>query len=571
MRWGESGLEYLGRRDHQIKLRGHRVELGEVEGALRGEAGVSQAVCVLQRAEDDLGGRLLAYVVGSPPEAGVDGSWETVLRAALSGRLPAYMIPSRIVRLDALPLSSAGKVDRLALPSPPEEATPAATPAGGDVIEEQVARLFGRVLDRTHVDLHQDFFSAGGHSLLAVQVINRIVEVFGVELAFKDFFANPTPASVAALLRQRREQAEGREHAEKGPVRTSSQRDDLAPASFAQQRLWLLEGLAPSRPTYNAPAAVRLDGELDVEALRRALDLVVARHEVLRTSLRLQQRELVQVVHEATAVPWEVLDLSGSPDVDGAIEAVLARWARTSFDLERGPALCAGLLRLGDRSHVLSLVTHHAFVDAWSMPILIGEVTAAYDAACRGLPARLPDLAIQYGDFARWQRRWFASGAGEQQRYWNRELAGVPTVLDVPTDRRRSAVLRGTGRLLPVALPELLLTKLERLSTEQGVTLYMTLLAAFQALLFKHTDQADFVVGTPTAIGATSRPSRSSVCSSTSCHSGRGWRPASRSAASWRWRGERCSTPWRIRSSPSTSWWPRLSCRWIDRVPLLFK
>ncbi|HEX3126991.1 MAG TPA: amino acid adenylation domain-containing protein [Thermoanaerobaculia bacterium] len=463
-------LEFLGRTDHQIKLRGFRIEPGEIEAALLDHSGVREAVVVAAGEGEAM--RLIAYVspAGDPSE----------LRSHLATRLPAYMVPSAVVVLPELPVTAHGKVDRSRLPSPSpvqEEGEAPRTPA-----EEVVAGIWCEVLGLPKVSRTADFFELGGHSLLATQVISRLRAATGVELPVRELFLAPTVAGLATRL------SEGDSAA---PPIVPVSRDRDLPLSFAQERLWFLDRLAPGLAAYHIPLAVALRGDLNPQALEAALAAVVVRHEALRTHFE----ERSQVVDPPA--PWSLprMDLSALPGEARMEEArrLAAEDAARPFDLGGGPVLRSTLLRLAPAEHVLLLCVHHIAADAWSMGVMIDEISSLY----RG--TALPALPVQYADFAVWQREWLQGEVLERQLdYWREKLEGVP-MLELPIDHPRPAAQRFRGAVETLALPSDRAEGLARLARRHDATLFMVVLAALQALLARHTGQDDVVVGTPIA------------------------------------------------------------------------
>ncbi|HEU0297990.1 MAG TPA: amino acid adenylation domain-containing protein, partial [Longimicrobium sp.] len=599
VRWQEGGwLEFVGRNDDQVKVRGFRVELGEIEARLCEHAGVREAVVL---AREDVPGdrRLVAYVVG---DAGVEVE---ALRVHLSERLPEYMVPAACVRLDALPLTPNGKVDRRALPAPEADAyarrgyVAPRTPA-----EEAVAAVWTEVLRLERVGAEDDFFELGGHSLLATRVVSRIREAFGCELPLRAIFEHSRLAALAAevervrdgggaaaagiLPRAARRRAEPAQPlaepsvpagassaapvdtgaavsvasraavpvepgaavsiepeavvsveveafvsvepgtafsiepeatfsiepgadvpiegwAEEKPVPAGGRPADAphtAPASFAQERLWFLHRMEPESPAYNISAAWRLAGPLDEDALRAALGGLVRRHETLRTTFALVDGAPVQVIAPAAEVPLPVTALGELPaDVrEYAARRLAEEEADRPFDLEAGPLFRPRLLRLAADDHVLVITLHHVVGDGWSMGVLYAELGALYAAALRGEPAALPELPIQYADYAAWQREELRGEALEAELAWWREhLAGAPPLLQLPTDHPRPAACSYRGAQAPVALPAELVERLRSVARAEGATLFAGLLAAWTALLARWCGQDDVVVGTPVA------------------------------------------------------------------------
>jgi hypothetical protein len=434
----------------------------------------------------------VAYVVpadpGSPPA--VDE-----LRGFLEARLPSYMLPAVFVPLPELPLDANGKLDRRALPDPDAERRggEAGHVAPRTPLEEAMAGIWEEV-GLPPAGIHDDFFELGGHSLLGTLVISRVMETFGVELPLQALFANPTIASFTTRM----EAALAEAKAPAPPIEPTP-RDGAPPLSYAQQRLWFLEQVEPGTPVYLIPAAVRLSGPLDAGALEAALNAVVRRHEVLRTTFAVENDLPVQVIAPALTLPVEKLDLSGLPPDER--EASLRHWtaaeARQPFDLERGPLLRARLLRTGEEEHLLLLTLHHIVADGWSLGILLREVAALYPALASGESPELPPLPVQYADFAIWQRRWLQGEELERQlAYWRRQLDGDLPPLDLPFARPRPErpSHRGTFRRFDIA-PELA-TELRELSQREGTTLFMTLMATFQTLLYRLSGQEELTVGT---------------------------------------------------------------------------
>jgi amino acid adenylation domain-containing protein len=489
-------LEFLGRTDLQVKIRGFRVEPGEIEVQLAAHPAVREAAVIAVLAAGEK--RLVAYCV---PHGDEEACSPAVLREHLGLRLPAYMVPSSFVLLSELPRTAHGKLDRARLPSPetglPEtaDAAPPATP-----VEELVAGIWCEVLGLSRVDRSANFFALGGHSLLATQVATRLREALAVDLPVRTLFQAPTlsqlAAEVAAALAAEALPA-------LAPPITPAPRTGGLPLSFAQERLWLIERLTPGRTAYNIALALAGEGDLSVAALAAALGEVVRRHETLRTTFAEGQegeRRPVQTIAPAGGWRLPMVDLSGLPAAarSAATERLAAEEASRPFDLERGPVLRATLLRRGEADHALLLDIHHIAADGWSMGIVVEEIAALYGAALAGSPSPLPELAVQYADFAVWQRRWLSGEVLERQlAYWREQLADAPA-LALPTDRPRPA--RGfQGAVEPFVLGAARTAGLAALSRRQGATLFMTLLALFETLLGRYTGQEDVVLGSPIA------------------------------------------------------------------------
>ncbi|WP_164002944.1 non-ribosomal peptide synthetase, partial [Pyxidicoccus caerfyrddinensis] len=491
VRWREDGtLDFVGRADAQVKVRGFRIELGEVESALAKLPAVREAVVVAR--EDGPGGkRLVGYAVVQEGTQ-TDGA---ALRAALKGVLPEYMVPSAIVVLPTMPLTSNGKVDRKALPAPDL----AASTGRPDFIaprtptETQLAGIWSAVLGVEPVGLSDNFFELGGHSLLATQAISRIRAAFGVELPLRELFDSTTLADLAMRVDRAVLAGQGPQVPALVPVPRTGE----LPVSLSQQRMWFLDQLEPGSAFYNLPVALSMTGTLDASALQRGLTELVSRHEILRTTFREGANGAIQVIHPAASVPLPVTDLSGHPDARQDI----GRWVREEglrpFDLTRGPLLRAALLRLGAQEHVLVLTQHHIVSDGWSMGVVVRELAEIYRASIEGRPARLPELPVQYADFAAWQRGWLRGDVLDGQlRWWRERLAGAPLALELPTDLPRPAVQTSRGAARPVVLPVPLAEALEAFCRREGITPFMALLGTFHLLLSRYTGQEDLLVGT---------------------------------------------------------------------------
>ncbi|WP_203854857.1 non-ribosomal peptide synthetase, partial [Dactylosporangium siamense] len=468
--------EFLGRADHQVKVRGFRVELGEVEAALRELPGVAGAVVVADERQ-----RLVAYVVGAAVDA-----------VALRSRLPEYMVPSVFVSLPALPLSANGKVDRAALPAPDLSRPADAFVAPEGPVQEVLAGIWAEVLGVERVGVHDNFFALGGHSLLATRVVSRVRLAFEVELPVAALFDTPTVAELAeipALAACAPVPVENAVAPAATPI-VPVGRDGQLPLSFAQQRLWFLAQLDPDSVEYNTPMPIPLPDDLDVPALVAALGALVGRHEVLRTRL----------VADADGVPWQVIDPPifrfDLPIVEvpaAEVDAWLAADAVVPFDLAAGSLFRATLLRVDGREHVLALAMHHVVGDEWSSAILRQELDALY----RG--ERLPELPVQYADFAVWQRQWLTGEVLQAQlNHWRDRLEGLP-VLELPADRPRPPQRSTAGAAMAFTVPREVSEGLRALSRAAGVSMFMTVFAAFNVLLSRYTGQDDIVVGTPIA------------------------------------------------------------------------
>ena len=499
-RLADGNVEFLGRADHQVKIRGFRVELGEIEAVLCMYEDIREAVAVAL--DDGAGGkRIAAYFTTTPgatPQA-------RELRGFMKERLPDYMVPTSFVPMEELPLTSNGKIDRRALPAPAEVGADAdeTRAAGPTPTEEVLAGIWSQVLGGAGVGVGQNFFEAGGHSLLATQVMSRVAEVFKVELPLRTLFEEPTLSGLGAAI----DKAVRAEAGLSLPPLTPVERGGALPLSFAQQRLWFLGQLEPDSPFYNVPAAVRIRGLLDAEALRRALGEIVRRHEPLRTRFVSDEGQPSQVIMPPSDFDLVTQSLTALPECEREAEALrfAAEEAQRLFDLSAELPLRARLLRLDEEEHILLVTAHHIVSDGWSMRVLVKELAEVYAALAVGgeVPQRNP--TVQYADYAAWQRACLSGEMLEAHlAYWKEQLAGCEFVLDLPAARPRPVVQTFRGATAGLELPPGLGSALKELSRREGVTLFMTLLAAFDVLLHRYTGQDDIVVGTP--IAGRSRP-----------------------------------------------------------------
>ncbi|MGD1020131.1 MAG: amino acid adenylation domain-containing protein [Verrucomicrobiia bacterium] len=491
----DGNIEFLGRADHQVKIRGFRIELGEIEAALGQHPAVREAVVV---AREDAPGekRLVAYVV--PEREPLPTT--TDLRNFLKEKLPEYMVPAVFVLLDALPLMPNGKIDRRALPSP-DRSRPEldkAFVAPRTSTEESLAEIWAQLLNIERVGIHDNFFDLGGHSLLATQLVSRIREGFQVEIPLRRLFEVPTVAGLAESVEAARQAGQ---NLLAPPILPVPRTGNLA-LSFAQQRLWFFDQLEPGLSAYNIPAAIRLKGPLNLAALEQSLNEIIKRHESLRTTFGKVEGRPTQVIAPTLTIQLPVVDLRKLPanERETEVRRLVTAEAQRPFDLSQGPLLRGTVLRLGDEEHVGLLTMHHIVSDGWSTGILVREVATLYVAFCAGGSSPLPALPIQYVDFAHWQRQWLQGEVLEAQiAYWKKQLAGGPTLIDLPTDHPRPAVQTFRGAHQTLVLPKHLQEGFKALSREEGVTLFMTLLAAFKVLLYRYTSQDDLIVGTPIA------------------------------------------------------------------------
>ncbi|WP_435188685.1 amino acid adenylation domain-containing protein [Streptomyces sp. bgisy126] len=479
---------YVGRADQQVKLRGHRIEPGEIEAALRAHPSV-RAACVVVR-EDLPGDRALtAYVVPAPGRTPDPAA----LTAHVGGRLPAYMVPSAVQTLDALPLTPNGKLDRAALPAPATvRDTTGRAPRGAR--EEILAGLFADVLGLPGVAADDNFFALGGHSLLATLLVGRIRTALDAETGIRTLFEHPTVASLAAALEDAARPAR--------PPLAPRPRPDALPLSYAQRRLWFLHRLDGPSATYNIPFAARLEGELDVDALRRALHDVVARHTPLRTVFPERAGDPVQhVLAPGDARPVLLLD---SVDEDKRADRIAAAVAEP-IDVERELPLRATLLRLEDDSHVLVLVVHHIAADGSSLAPLLRDLGTAYRARLGGTAPEWTPPPVDYADYTLWQRELLGddtdpdSPLSRQLAFWRDALAGLPECVDLPRDRPRPPAPRHRGATHHFAVDDATARRIAALARANGCSVFMVLRAALALLLSRHGAGEDVPLGTAVA------------------------------------------------------------------------
>ncbi|MBD2625735.1 non-ribosomal peptide synthetase [Trichormus variabilis] len=494
----DGDLEFLGRVDNQIKIRGFRIELGEIEATLKENIEVQSAVVIPEENQ-----RLAAYIVlNSESNRNQNQQSEIInkLRSFCLQKLPNYMVPSAFVLLKALPLTPNGKVDIQALLAIEK------TRSGLEKIyvaprtseETQLAEIWGKLLGLKQVGIHDNFFELGGHSLIATQIISRIRQIFKVELPLRCLFETPTIAGLAASIQALLQQ---KQNTQTPPILVCSRHQEL-PLSFAQQRLWFLSQLEPESSTYNIPSAIRLTGRLNITALENSINEIVHRHENLRTTFTVVAGEAVQIINAPTKLKLPVINLQNIPETEREVEAInLANLeARKPFNLEKDSLLRVHLLRLGETDHVILFTMHHIISDGWSTGILIRELTTLYTAYDSGQASNLPQLPIQYVDFAVWQRQYLQGEVLQTQlNYWKQKLSDNLPVLELPADRPRPAIQTNNGATQTFTLSPSLTAGLKNLSQQEGVTLFMTLLAAFKVLLHRYTQQDDILVGTPIA------------------------------------------------------------------------
>ncbi|WP_051367206.1 non-ribosomal peptide synthetase [Hamadaea tsunoensis] len=489
LRRADGVLEFLGRSDDQVKIRGFRVEPGEIEAVVAKAPGVA-AVKVIAREDRPGDKRLVAYVVGEDVGGGVGGDLDAV-RAFSEERLPAYLVPSAFVRLEALPLTANGKVDRKALPAPELPAGERRGPRTGP--EELLCGLFGEVLGLPAIGIDDHFFHLGGHSLLAARLINRVRATFGAELTVRDLFASPTVADLAGRL--------GTSRGSRPALRSLSrpQGASMIPLSFAQQRLWFLSRLEHS-PAYNVPVAVNLRGRIDTAALRAALADVVARHEALRTVFPERDGEPYQQIVDDARPEWIEIDCAA-----GEVDDLIRDASRYVFDLSAELPLRVTLLRSAPDEHVLLVVMHHIVSDGWSMSPLLRDIAVAYEARSQGAAPGWEPLPVQYADYTVWHRELLGDAAdpeslsNQQLAYWSKALDALPEEVTIAPDHPRPATPSYQGSVVPLEFDVATHGALLDLARREQVTLFMILQAALSGVMSRLGAGHDIVFGSPVA------------------------------------------------------------------------
>ena len=488
-------LEFMGRVDSQVKIRGYRIELGEIESALKALPAVDEAVVIVR--EDKPGDkRLTAYFTYPDSEAPETDA----LRDALQQALPAYMVPQAFIPLETFPLTLNGKIDLKALPKPDFSRLGGSAEFTAPRTEDEkaMAEIWQELLGLERVSVTHSFFELGGHSLIATQLMSRIRQTFGVELELRALFEQPTISELVHQLEQTRLSA-GRPSA---PKLEPFPREGDIPLSFAQQRLWFLDQLAPYNSFYNLPTAMRLIGELDVDVLNRTLQEIIRRHEILRTTFSYKEDRPVQIIDEQGHFELDIIDLTTLSEQarQQTAREMAETEAKEPFDLEVGPLFRVKLLKLAENEHVILYTMHHIISDGWSVNVLMREVVVLYDSFSKGLPSPLPDLRIQFADYALWQRQWLTEEVLQKQLdYWKTTIGLNPPVLQLPFDRPRPAVQTFNGSTLGGHITADILESFKELSRQTGTTLFMTLLAVFQSLMYRYSNQEEFLVGSPFA------------------------------------------------------------------------
>ncbi|WP_261984416.1 condensation domain-containing protein, partial [Pseudomonas fluorescens] len=463
------------------------IELGEIEARLNALASVREALVLAQ--EGPSGQQLVGYVIPADPREEQAGLRDRI-KAQLKADLPDYMVPTHLLFLEQWPLTANGKLDRKALPPADASQVQQDYVAPQSELEQQIAVIWQDVLKVERVGLRDNFFELGGHSLLATQMVSRIRQALGLNLQLRQLFENASlEACVAALV--------GSDMVRPASIPRLSRDHVQLPLSYAQQRQWFLWQMEPHSAAYHIPAALRIQGALDLQALQRSFAALVQRHESLRTTFVQIDEQAFQVIHgqmNPLVIP-QILD-GGNEQIQAFVRQQIAQ----PFDLQNGPLLRVGLLRVAADEHVLVLTQHHIVSDGWSMQLLVQELIQGYAAYSQGESPALAELPIQYADYAVWQRQWMDAGERERQlAYWTDVLGGEQPLLALPTDRPRPARQSFAGARLAIDLPQALGQQLRQLAQREGSTLFMVLLASFQALLHRYSGQSDIRVGVPIA------------------------------------------------------------------------
>ncbi|WP_353931424.1 non-ribosomal peptide synthase/polyketide synthase [Okeanomitos corallinicola TIOX110] len=488
----DGNIEFLGRIDNQVKIRGFRIELGEIEAVLSQYEDV-EGCCAIAREDIPGDKRLVAYVVGA------NTLTSSNLRQFLQGKLPEYMLPTAFVILAEMPQTPSGKVDRRALPAPDVQSEITETyVAPRTATEEILTLIWAEVLKIERVGITDNFFELGGHSLLATQIVSRISSSFQIEIPLKNIFTAPTIEQQAQIIEQTQKK---QTKTQKTPIKPRIEKTEI-PLSYGQQRLWFIDKLEPNSASYNLPAALKLQGELSIEALEKSFQTIINKHESLRTNIKEIAGKPQQIIHQKTNWKISTIDIKALSieQQQKETKAIINQQTNQLFNLEKDSLIRATLIKLTETENIFTLCMHHIISDGWSMGVFIEELVTIYNSYIQGKETELKPLPIQYADFAIWQRNWLQGEVLEQQiNYWSKQLENAPTFLPLPTDRPRPAVQTFAGAYQEFTISKELTNELQKVSKEQGVTLFMTLLAAYNTLLYRYTGQTDILVGTPIA------------------------------------------------------------------------
>ncbi|MBN1481965.1 amino acid adenylation domain-containing protein [candidate division KSB1 bacterium] len=490
----DGALDYIGRADFQVKIRGFRVELGEIEALLHDYTGVRECA-VFAHTLSTTEKIILAYVAGDPA---LD---EKTLRHYVAERLPAYMVPAKIVIIETIPKTPSGKLNKRQLPIPTDLSIESTSEfvAPRTPTEEMLTSVYAELLRVDRVGIHDNFFDLGGHSLIATQLVSRIRDVLGIELPLRHLFDGPTVAHLSEIIDRKKSDKDG---VDRPPILPAPAEVTEKPLSFAQQRMWFLDQLEPGNPQYNIPDAVRIKGDLNVDILTRCLQAVVDRHKVLRTAfITIEGKPKLRVWAELN-ISIPVVDISQLSEAERQTKAqsLVLENAKTGFDLGLAPLFRVRLIRLSEDEHIFASTMHHSISDGWSFGLLVREVGTLYERLSRGDNTPLPPLKIQYADFAYWQQQWLhGERLTKEIEYWKNQLGAGDEVLELPTDFKRPSFQTTNGAHCSFSLSRELTASLNALTAQHNVTLFMTLLAAFQTLLYRYTQQDFIAVGSPIA------------------------------------------------------------------------
>ncbi|ETK21803.1 non-ribosomal peptide synthetase [Pseudomonas sp. FH1] len=484
-RWNADGvIEYLGRLDQQVKLRGFRVEPEEIEARMLALEGIAQAVVQVRD------GQLIGYFTA---QGSLD---EQQVKTALAAELPEYMVPALLMRLDAMPLSPSGKLDRRALPEPVWQVREHVEPE--TPLQQQIAAIWREVLGLPGIGLRDDFFALGGHSLLATQIISRTRQACDVELPLRTLFE---ASELGAFVEQvGLIQASGQRNQQTAIAKVD--RSQPVPLSYSQQRMWFLWQMEPDSPAYNVGGMARLRGVLDVGRFEAALQALIMRHETLRTTFPSVDGVAYQKVSPQTGLrmDWQDFSALGEAERQLRLQQLADHEAHTPFNLETGPLLRACLVKAGEQEHYLVLTLHHIVTEGWAMDIFARELSALYEAFIDERDSPLAPLPVQYLDYSVWQRQWLESGERQRQLdYWIAQLGNEHPLLELPGDRPRPPVQSHQGELYRFDLSDDLAARVRAFNAERGLTLFMTMTATLAVLLYRYSGQTDLRIGAPVA------------------------------------------------------------------------
>ncbi|WP_107666521.1 non-ribosomal peptide synthetase [Cyanothece sp. BG0011] len=483
-------VEYIGRSDYQVKIRGFRIELGEIESQLNQHSALKNAVVIAKKEASGIN-RLVAYYIPKQP----DNITREELRSYLKNKLPDYMIPSAFISLDEFPLTPNGKIDRKALPEPNKTFTDKTFTPPNTPIEKELVSIWQEILG-VKLSINDDFFTVGGHSLLATQVISRIRQQLNIEISLRSLFEYPTISQLSQVINNHKTTA-------KSSIKKVSREQPL-PLSFAQQRLWFLDQFDPGNHSYNMSGAIQLQGQLNEEALEKSINEIVRRHEALRTTFKTNNGQPIQVINSQVYIflEKENLELVSEEKKEEKIKEIAIQETETPFNLEQDTLLRTKLLKLEEKSYILLFSLHHIIFDVWSSGVIVKELSSLYQAFCQDKPSPLPELPIQYADFAYWEQQWLQGEILEQEsQYWLEKLGHFPTLNLAEINKKLRKIpgqnLSNTSQSF--TLSPTLSEQLNKISQQSGVTLFMTILAAFNVLLYRYTKEDDLVIGTDVA------------------------------------------------------------------------